>query len=55
MSLLKKPNLKKKRKKETKYFIKISNGKIHDNVMSNLKDEIVISAQVLGLLSFCMP
>lgn len=30
--------------KKAKYFVKINNGMTHDNYMSNLKVEIVISA-----------
>ena len=35
-----------------KYFVKFSNRKTHDSFISNLKDVIVIMAQVWGLLSF---
>ena len=41
------------KKKKTEYSVKDSNGKTYDRIMSNLKDEMVISAQIWCLMSFC--
>ena len=34
------------------FFVKICNGKTHHSFMSNMKGGIVISTQIVGLLSF---
>ena len=38
--------------KKTEYSVKIGNGKTHHSFMSNMKGGIVISTQIVGLLSF---